>query len=119
MSFGTGSFGALPFGTASFAGTLQVINVAPVPPAVLTPLQEIRFDVTSKFDFRRVLVFVGLSGKPPELVHDGDNFAKGYAESTRTPVGTKRWRYSIKRSRGWTSAPQPRIYAFDVTGAQL
>jgi len=119
MSFGTASFGAGPFGTVLPVGNLQVVNVVLPVLAALTPKQAIGFDVISKFDFRRILVFAEFTGKTPEMAHDGEQFAVGYAESTRVACGARCWRYSIKRSRGWPAAVAMRVYAFDVKGSEL
>lgn len=90
-----------------------VSNFIPEPGTPLALLQAISFDVTDNEGFGRVLVMAKFRGVA-ELVHDSATFAPGYSGSMVPIVGGQR--FTIRRTRGWSSPPTISVYAIDHNG---
>lgn len=82
--------------------------ISNVEPAVLSDvgrLDPIFFDVTDAGELGRVIVAARFVNGAYEVVHDGNDFAAGYAaQSTRTAI-TDGYRYRVRRTAGWPSLP--------------
>lgn len=78
-----------------------VSGITPTPGTTITPTQAVQCDVTSGASpLRAILLIVKLLDGRWECVHDGTNFAPGYASSTRDAV-TNGFRYVLRRNFGW------------------
>jgi hypothetical protein len=94
-----------------------VSNFAPPLGSALARTDPVFFDVTDNLGALRL---VHLSAKfadgTYEVIHDGTDFAAGYATlSTRTAI-TNGFRYRVRRSAGWISGPTIVPLAIDTAG---
>jgi fibronectin type 3 domain-containing protein len=93
-----------------------VASVSPAPGDTVTATTPLVVDVTDAGgSLRRAIVTVRQAGVE-EVAHDGERFVGFFAAlSSRSPVSGG-WRYSLRRSGGWTSSPAVRVYAIDTSG---
>jgi len=94
-----------------------------ITPSAGTPIsrdQAITFDVTDPVSaFRRIIVEVTNADTGiAEVVHNGDTFLGFYSGLSGRSLIANGWRYSVRRSGGWTGSPSFRVYAVDITGLE-
>ena len=104
-----------------FGGVLDqtpptVGNFSPANGTTITDTDPIFFDVTDNSgEFRRVIVAV-TQGDQTELAHDGDAFLAPYSDlSTRINIADG-FRYTLRRSGGWSASATVRVFAVDLSG---
>lgn len=101
--------------------TPVIANVQPTPGTAIGRAQALFFDVTDDFSFRRVILvalFDVASGGDgsQEIIHNGDAFAVKYASLSERTIISGGYRYRVRRSGGWPSAPTVVPYAIDTSG---
>jgi hypothetical protein len=93
-----------------------IANMLPAPGTAIARTDPILFDVTDNQNLKRCLVLVYFTDGTYEVIHDGDNFAQGYAALSSRLAITGGFRYRVRRTAGWLSTPTVKIVAYDASG---
>jgi hypothetical protein len=93
-----------------------VTLVSPGAGTIIVKEDAVVFRVTDDAGLRRVMVVADHSSGQFEVIHDGDQFCRGYAGSTRTAI-SHGYEYTCQRDRGWPGTGLAiRIYPIDTSG---
>jgi hypothetical protein len=96
-----------------------VSNVAPTPGSAIARVDPVFFDVTDdQGSLRLVLVAARFADGSYEVVHDGTDFAAGYATLSTREAITNGFRYRVRRAAGWPSGPTIVPFVVDTSGQE-
>lgn len=95
--------------------TVPQVVATPASGTPISPSDAVQLDVTDETGLRRVIIMVQISNER-YVVHDGDVFCGFFSNLSSRVAIPGGWRYSIKRSGGWSSSPAFYVSAVDQGG---
>lgn len=114
-------WGIDPWGAGAGAGgdgvDPTIANISPAPGTAIKATQAITFDVTDETALSLVSIAASYAGDLDrvDLVFDGDGFRGRYRSSTVEAIAGG-FRFVVRRSGGWPTAPTLEYIALDYGG---